>query len=213
MSDDHPSGLPIRQPHGSWVQTDRDTHRLWAELIAKSPVAARAMHIITSHVGELNAFLISQEQLAGLIGCSPRRLRDALKLLEAGNWLEVRRVGNRGTVAAYVVNDRVAWTGGRSDKRSSLVTGRIWIAGDEQDDVEMLGNQPPLRRLPDLYPHERQMPAPYEPEHDGGLPDIPARVIEARPQPAPARRLMRDPDTGVIYDQDTGEVVSLPHRG
>lgn len=213
MSEEHPSGLPIKRPHGTWVQTDRETHRLWAELIAKSPVAARAMHVITASVGELNAFLISQEQLAKLVGCSPRRLRDALKLLEAGNWLEIRRVGNRGTVSAYIVNDRVAWTGGRGDRRTSLVTGRIWIASEEQDDADQLGHQQPLRRLPDMFPHERQLPDAYIPEEDGdGLPDIPARLVPPVSQ-EPARRLMRDPATGVIYDQDSGEVISLPPRG
>jgi len=186
MAIDHPSGLPIKKPHGDFIQTDRAVHEAWAVLIGKSPIAAMAMHIITANVGDYNAFIISHDELARLISCSPRRLRDAIKLLQEGNWLEVRRIGQRGTVNAYIVNDRVAWHKARDDKRHSMVTGRIYLAEDEQPDREELGKQSPLRRLPALYPGEMQLPSgnglppPSSPALPGMEPDLPATQIEPK---------------------------------
>ena len=103
-----------RRPHrGTWLQTERAAHEAWARLIDKSPLAAKIMHVLTARVGNHNAAVISQKNLARLAHASERGVRDALRVLEADRWLEMRQIGGRGTVNAYVLNDRVVWSGKR----------------------------------------------------------------------------------------------------
>lgn len=185
MSDTIPQ-LPDKKPRGTWVQTERAAHEAWADLITRSPLAARAMHVLTARVGDQNAVVISQEALAKLIKCSERRLRDAIKTLSADNWIEIRQIGGRGTVNAYVLNDRVAWAGSRDGKRYSLFSATVIAVDDEQPDREDLGNLGPLHRIPALYPDEMQLPSGdglppiSQPSLLGMEPDLPARSIADR---------------------------------
>lgn len=166
------------------MQTERAAHEAWAYLITRSPVAARAMHIITSQIDDQNAFVISQEALANLVKCSERRLRDAVKILAEENWIEIRRIGGRGTVNAYVVNDRVAWTGARDGIRHSLFSAKVYVPDTEQPDREELGKQAPLWRLPSVYPGEAQLPSGEglppvsQPNFQGMEPDLPSRQLD-----------------------------------
>lgn len=41
-------------------------------------------------------------------------------MLAEDRWIEVRQIGENGTVNAYIVNDRVAWFGPRDGIRYSL---------------------------------------------------------------------------------------------
>lgn len=120
-------------------------------------MAAQIMHLLTAQVGEGNAVLMSQKNLARLVQGSERGVRDALKLLSNDNWIEIRQIGGRGTVNAYVINDRVAWTGRRDGIRYSLFSANVVVSDDEQPDAKDLGNQEPLRRLP--MAGENQLPA------------------------------------------------------
>lgn len=173
MSRNNLPELPARKPYGTWVQTERAAHQAWAALITRSPIAARAMHVITAQIDDQNAFIISQEALADLVECSERRLRDAIKILAEDNWIEVRRIGGRGTVNAYVVNDRVAWNGSRDGMKYSLFSAKVYVPEQEQPDRDQLGKQPPLRRLPSMFAGEQQLPS----ENGPPLPDLPARRL------------------------------------
>ena len=186
MSRNNLPELPARKPYGSWVQTERAAHEAWAALITRSPIAARAMHVITAQIDDQNAFIISQEALAELVNCSERRLRDAIKILAEDNWIEVRRIGGRGTVNAYVVNDRVAWNGSRDGLRYSLFSAKVYVPEREQPDREELGNQAPLRRLPSMFAGEQQLPS------GEGLPPIAQPALEGFMPDLPARRINRD---------------------
>src|SRR3546814_15859217 len=75
---------------------------------------------------------------------------------------EVRRIGENGTVNAYVLNDRVVWSGPREGLRYSLFSATVVVSDSEQPDRDTLGKQEPLRRLPPIG--ERQLP------HGDGLP-------------------------------------------
>ena len=75
------------------------------------------MHALTARLGDHNAVVISQVALAKIIGRSERAVRTAILVLKADNWIEVRQLGNAATVNAYIVNDRVAWTGKRDGIR------------------------------------------------------------------------------------------------
>ena len=173
--------IPDKIGHGTWVQTERAAHEAWMNLISKSPVAAQVMHALTARLGDHNAVVISQVALARIIGRSERAVRTAVKLLRDDNWIEVRQLGNAGTVNAYVVNDRVAWSGRRNGIRHSLFSATVIVSDAEQPDRESLGNQAALRRLPSLFPGEQQLPSgdglppPSEPALPGYEPDLPAK--------------------------------------
>jgi len=177
---------PSSNRAGNWVQTERAAHEAMSLLIAKNANAARVMHILVSQLGEHNAVVISQKNLAQLIGVTDRTVRNALKLLREDNWIEVRQIGQNGTVNAYIINDRVAWTGKRDGIRYSLFTASVVASDDEQPDCGELGQQEPLRRLPSLYRDEQQLPSgdglspPSEPSLPGMEPDLPARLLDDR---------------------------------
>lgn len=172
--------LPVKKASGSWVQTERAAHEAWAALLRDSPRAAEVMHLLVARVGDHNAVVISQQTLAELMSRSVDTVKRALAVLKAGNWLEVRQIGDRGTVNAYVLNDRIVWTGPRDGIRHSLFSAAVVVSSVEQPDKDALDGQPPLRRLPSLYPGERQlptgpgMPPPSQPSFLGLEPDLPA---------------------------------------
>lgn len=177
--------MPEPRQQGAWVQTERAAHEAWMGLIAKSPVGAQVMHALTARLGDHNAVVISQVALAKIIGRSERAVRTAIGVLKEDNWIEVRQLGHSATVNAYIVNDRVAWTGKRDGMRHSLFSATVIVSEEEQPDRDSLSNQARLRRLPSLYPGEGQLPSgdglppPSEPPLPGYEPDLPARRIGA----------------------------------
>ena len=138
------------------------------------------MHILTARVGEHNAVVVSQKTLAELMKCSRRTVQRAVDVLVQDRWIELRQIGENGTVNAHIINDRVAWSGKRDGIRYSLFSAAVIVSDEEQPDREQLDNQQPLRRLPSLFRDERQMPAgdglppPSQPFLSGMEPDLPA---------------------------------------
>lgn len=172
--------LPAQKPKGNWVQTDRSSHEAWAALTRKSPLAAQVMHLLAARVGDHNAVVISQGTLAQLAGASRRGVQNAISILERERWIELRQIGDRGTVNAHVINDRVVWSGSRDGLRTSLFSAVVVVSDTEQPDREDLGSQQPLRQVPRLYPDEQQLPTggglppPSEPSLPGMEHDLPA---------------------------------------
>jgi len=175
--------LPARRPAGHWVQTERAAHEAWAALLRKSPKAAELLHLLVARMGDHNAVVVSQGTLAEMMGRSDRTVRRAVKELEAGNWVEVRQIGDRGTVNAYVVNDRVAWQGKREGMRYSLFSASVVVSETEQPAGSLEAFSGPLQALPSLFPGERQLPTgkglapPSEPPLPGMEPDLPGRQM------------------------------------
>lgn len=142
---------------------------------------------VTAHravPGDHNAVVVSQGTLAKIAQASRRGIQNALAVLEQERWIELRQIGDRGTVNAYILNDRAVWHGHRDGLRYSLFSAMILVDAAEQPDQEDLGNQPALRRLPRLYPNERQLPSgdglppPSQPFFDGMEPDLPASYMD-----------------------------------
>lgn len=162
-----------------WVQTEREAHEAWALLIAKAPKAAQLMHILTSRVGDYNAVVISQKTLAELMQCSRRTVQRAVDTLVEDRWIEVRQIGDNGTVNAHIINDRVVWSGPRDGIRYSLFSATVVLSEKEQSNAQELDSQPKLRRLPSLYRQENQLPSgdglppPSQPFLDGLEPPLP----------------------------------------
>lgn len=167
-------------PTGTWVQTERIAHEKWAKLIGSHPKAAALLHILVGRMGRHNALVASLPNLQRLMGCSRSTLIRAVAALRDGNWIEVRQIGANGTTNVYIVNDRVAWSGNRDGIRYSLFSAAVLLSDDEQPDKAEIGAQPPLERIPALYPGEHQlptgpgMPPPSQPSFNGLEPDLPA---------------------------------------
>ncbi len=170
--------LPIKKQPQGWVQTEREAHEAWSALIAKSPTAARLMHLLVARIEEHNAVVVSQPTLAKLLGCHANTVANAVKMLVAGRWIEVRRVGGSGTSNAYVLNDRVAWTGKRDGLRYSLFSASVIVSDEEQTDRAEIGKQQPLRKLPRAgemqMPVGDGLPPPSEPFLQGMEPELPS---------------------------------------
>lgn len=170
-------GAPATHKAGQWVQTERKAHEEWARLIAKKPRAAELLHHLVAQMGHQNAVVIPQAVLAKLMGRSIDTVQRAVKDLVAARWISVIRLG-KGKEAAYVVNDRVAWGQPRDQLCLSVFSATVVADADDQED-ELLGHGE-LRRIPTLYPGERQLPSgagedpPSQPSIDGLEPDLPA---------------------------------------
>jgi len=169
----------VTAPNGTWVQTERAAHERWAKLIGSHPKAAALMHVIVGNMGRHNALVASVPNLQRMMGCSRNTVLRAINVLKNENWIEVRQLGGVGTTNAYIVNDRVAWSGARDGIRYSLFSAAVLVSDNEQPDKSEIGAQPPLERIPTLYPGEKQlpsgpgMPPPSQPSLSGLEPDLP----------------------------------------
>src|SRR3546814_12865824 len=89
-----------------------------------------------------------------------------------------RSSGENGTVNAYVLNDRVVWSGPREGLRYSLFSATVVVSDSEQPDHDTLGKQEPLRRLPPIgarrLPHGEGLPTPSKTFIDVIEHDLPA---------------------------------------
>lgn len=165
---------------GTFVQTDRATHELWADFSIKHPTASGILHYLAGNVGVHNAVIISQKAIAKRLKVSDRTVARSIASLEAGNWLQVVRLG-AGRECAYVLNDRVIW----ADKRDNLKLSRFSaeVIADADDQTERTLADTPLHRLPDVMPEEMQLPSGEglppisQPSLPGMEPDLPARRI------------------------------------
>lgn len=175
-----------------WVQTERAAHEEWADLAIRKPIAAAVLHKLTAYIGDQNAVVIPQRVLADMLGVTDRTIRNALTVLAAERWIQIVRIG-RGKEAAYVVNDKVAWSGPRDGIRRSIFSARIIAAEEDQEPLTL--DASPLRRIPALYPGERQLPSgpglppPSQPSFDGLEPDLPATTSDTQDETVSTRRL------------------------
>lgn len=170
-------GTPAENKPGQWVQTERRAHEDWAALIGRKPKAAALLHHLVAKMGHQNAVVISQKTLSLLMACSLDTVQRALRILVDERWIQVVKMNGPGTVAAYVVNDRVAWGQPRDQLCLSVFSATV-VANSEEQDTATLSNVS-LRRIPSLFPGERQLPSgdgqgpPSQPSLDGLEHDLP----------------------------------------
>lgn len=174
-------GVPAKHQPGQWVQTERKAHEAWASLIGRKPRAAELLHHLVAQMGHQNAVVVPQKVLAKLMGRSIDTVQRALRDLEAERWIQVVKMNGPGTVAAYVINDRVAFQGKRENMRFSLFSANVIADADDQDPLTLEHSE--LRRIPTLFPGERQLPhgpgedPPSQPSIEGMEPDLPAVIL------------------------------------
>jgi len=162
--------------HGNWVQTEREAHEAWAKLIRKSPKAAELMHLITARIGDHNAVVMSIPTIMSLMGASRPTVIRAINLLREDLWVQTVQIGGSGTANAYVVNDKVAWTGARDGIKFSLFSASVIVSSSDQAD--QIDEQKPLRKLARIgefqIPIGDGLPPPSQPFLDGFEPDLPS---------------------------------------
>lgn len=170
-------GTPAENKPGQWVQTERKAHEDWANLIGRKPKAAMLLHHLVAKMGQQNAVVISQKTLSALVACSIDTIQRSLRVLEAERWIQIVKMNGPGTVAAYVVNDRVAWGQPRDQLRLSVFSAAV-VADIQDQDASTL-DKIELRRIPALFPGERQLPSgqgsepPAQPALEGLEHDLP----------------------------------------
>jgi hypothetical protein len=180
-----PSQIGVQAIHkpGQWVQTERKAHEAWAGLIARKPRAAELLHHLVAQMGHQNAVVVPQKVLAKMMGRSIDTVQRALRDLEAERWIQIVKMNGPGTVAAYVVNDRVAWGQPRDQLRLSVFSATVVADAEDQDPLTLEHGD--LRRIPTLYPGERQLPSgpgeapPSQPAIPGMELDLPALSEQA----------------------------------
>jgi hypothetical protein len=146
----------IKNNTGTWVQTERKAHEAWANLIYRKPSAAMLLHHLVAQMGHQNAVVISHKTLSKIMGVHSRTVRRAIVDLVSERWIQVVQFGGPGTISAYVVNDRVAWGQPRNQLDLSVFSANV-VADVEDQTINSL-EQKNLRRIPVLYPGERQLP-------------------------------------------------------
>lgn len=151
--------IPKRKDVGSWVQIEREGLRAWRILVREAPRAAELMMELASRVGSHNAVIVSQKMLAAELGVHSRTIYRAIETLRERNWIEVRNVDFSGT-KAYVLNNRVVWTGSRDGLRFALFSAAVILSETDQPDRDQLGRQEPLKQMP-------MNPGPYLVDEDG----------------------------------------------
>jgi DNA-binding transcriptional MocR family regulator len=205
-------GQTVKLKSGQWVQTERKTHEAWARLVLRKPRAAALAHHLVAQMGPQNAVVIPQTVLAKLMECSVDTVQRAVRDLVAEKWISVVRLG-KGKEAAYVVNDRVAW-GERRDKLHLSAFSATVVADFDDQDEALLGHGD-LRRIPTLYPGERQLPTGPSEEPtsqlrpsgmESDLPDLPALTETQKLEQRQSR-----PDEPCFLD-DEGSYNDLPTR-
>ena len=172
------STLPTKKQRGHFVQTDRAAHEAWARLGTKHPSAAILLHVLVANVGEQNAIVASHKVLAKLMGASASTIKRALKTLEAGNWIEVVQIGANGTVNAYILNSRVAWTEGRDKLRYSRLQAEVLASEEEQVAGSLDRDKDALHQLPRIgelqIPSGDGLPPTSQPSFPGLEPSLPS---------------------------------------
>ncbi|RYE92869.1 MAG: helix-turn-helix domain-containing protein [Oxalobacteraceae bacterium] len=164
---------------GHWVQVERKALELWGDLTARKPRAGQLLLILVGRMGDRNAVGISQKTIAKLMGCSVDTVQRAVRDLAEENYVQVVRMNGPGTVAAYVVNDRVAWGQPRDELRLSVFSATL-VADAADQPESVINDTRPLKKLPRMLPGERQLPAgdglppPSEPTLPGMEPELPA---------------------------------------
>lgn len=169
-------GKPVTPRPQTWVQTEREAHVHWGRLVVSNPLAAAVMHQLVAIMDRNNAVCISHQTLADLVGCHYTTVKRALKYLETNNWVQVVQIGPRGTVNAYVINERVAWADYRENKKLAIFSARI--VADAADQSQAALSPGKLRRVPIIHPPEEALPAgEWPPGSQTQLPGMESVVI------------------------------------
>lgn len=203
-----PSAIGRDMQKVGWVQTDKRAHEAWARFTLQKPTASALLHYMCAYMVDQNALVVSQAVLAKRLGVSTRTVATAIGDLAGAQWIQVVRLG-KGKECAYVVNDRVAWDKPRDKLNLSLFSANVVADADDQDELE----GPALKRIPVLFPGERQLPTgpgeapPSQPSIEGLEPDLPS-IENPDPWADDRKRRAKLEASGQLkIDLSTGEII------
>lgn len=131
----------------NWVQTERDTHISWANLIGREPKAAMIAHHLVAIANKENAVVISQGNLAEVCGVSLNTLKRGLDVLKNENWIQVVSLSGGMSVKAYVLNSRVSWSDKRENLPTAIFTATVYTREADQSESDRV-NSKDLRKIP-----------------------------------------------------------------
>lgn len=140
------SNSALESKRATWVQTDRNAHDAWGNMVSRNPRAAVLLHKLVAHMDQSGAVVASHSTLSKLCGYSTATLKRAISDLKNDQWIEVVQLGGKGGACAYVVNSRVAWADKRSNLPMAFFTARVIANEEEQSSIE----KTPLRKIPTL---------------------------------------------------------------
>lgn len=142
-------GASAKHRLGHWVQTERQALETLAGFVIYKPKAAALLLHLVAQMGHQNTVVVSQKTLSKLVGCSLRTIQYAITDLVNNCWISIVKPNGPGSVAAYVVNDRVAWGQSRNKLRLSIFSAAV--IADYTDQNEKLLSHKDMRRIPSLY--------------------------------------------------------------
>lgn len=160
-----------------FLMTEKKAHQAWAQLIDKDKTAAALLHTLVAYMDKRNAVVVSQKNLAALMGKTLATISRAVRVLREDGWIQVVRINGQGAVNAYVVNSAVAWSDRRENKQYSTFHATVIAA--KHDQAPYFIETPTLRKIPALFAGEAQLPTGEQNEYGqqvlpGFLPDLPA---------------------------------------
>jgi len=130
----------------NWVQTEKQVHDAWADLIDSNAQAAKLLHKLVALCDKQSAVVISQEALTKITKTSSATVKRSIATLKNENWIQVINIG-KGGIKGYVINSRVCWTQGRDKLETAIFTANVYVSKENQSDDE---NQTELKRIPIL---------------------------------------------------------------
>lgn len=152
------TALATSRSRNTWVQTERAAHEAWARLMADAPAAARLAHVLVAHMGPDNAVVASRATLAELMGVSVATIKRSAAVLAREQWIQIIQLGGKGGANAYVIEDRIAWSGPREQRPSVVGFRAAVIAARGEQSREELAAEKPLRRIPVIQRGEIPLP-------------------------------------------------------
>lgn len=107
------------------------TRGYWADirsLSKRSPAGFQILTLLTERMNRTNAVVISQATMCQILGYGRTTVHNAVRLLEAENWLQVVKIG---TANGYIVNSKVVWRD-HGGKRYGSFYAEVVVSEEEQ---------------------------------------------------------------------------------
>ena len=125
------------------------TRGYWADirsLSKRSPAGFQILTLLTERMNRTNAVVISQATMCQILGYGRTTVHNAIRLLEAGRWLQVVKIG---TSNGYIVNSKVVWRD-HGGKRYGSFYAEVIVSEQEQGHPVEDWDNVELRHVPIL---------------------------------------------------------------
>lgn len=125
------SELNENQKNHNFVMMYRDHMPEVRWLMKKSGIASSILNFIMEHMDNNNALCCSYQVFIDYFDISKDTVRRSIKLLKDNGFIDVLK---SGTSNVYIVNEDVAWTSYRDEKKFCKFKGNILVCATENKD-------------------------------------------------------------------------------